>query len=126
MQKNFLKFTKIQLIFLRHTLEKNHIIWYNILVCDSAKCKYYFRGLHDLGKDTTMTKNVKILRTDKGEFTQTVGLADETPDPIFQVSSVASANDCTGITVTVPNDDFEANSVAHLAAVNVTSKKSGK
>ena len=47
-------------------------------------------------------------------------------DPIFQVSSVASANDCTGIAVTVPNDDFEANSVAHLAPVNVTSKESGK
>lgn len=73
-----------------------------------------------------MDKNVKILRSRSGEFTETVGLIDETPDPIFQVSSVASANDCTGITVTVPNDDFEADSVAHLATVNVTSKKSGK
>lgn len=46
------------------------------------------------------------------------------PDPIFQVTSVASANDCTGITVTVPEDEFEANSIAHLEPVNVTSKKS--
>ena len=50
--------------------------------------------------------------------------AQNYPDPIFQVSSVASANDCTGITVTVPKDDSEANSVAHLAPVNVTSEES--
>lgn len=65
--------------------------------------------------------NVSALRATDRSFIETVE-----PDPIFQVSSVASANDCTGIAVTVPDDNFEANSVAHLAAVNVTSKKSGK
>ena len=65
----------------------------------------------------------KILRDKNGQFVETVA---ETADPIFQVSSVASANDCTGIAVTVPNDEAEARSVAHLAAVNVTSKESGK
>ena len=67
----------------------------------------------------------KILRNNNGPFIGTVA-ENETADPIFQVSSVASANDCTGIAVTVPNDEAEARSVAHLAAVNVTSKKSGK
>ena len=91
--------------------------------------KYYPRGQSDLGKVEIFVENkhrTRILRSQNHEFAETVPLNDEAQDPIFQVSSVASANDCTGITVTVPNKDFEANSVAHLATVNVTSKESGK
>lgn len=72
--------------------------------------------------------NVRALRASDDSFIETVESDNKAnaPDPLFQVSSVASANDCTGIAVTVPNDEFEANSVAHIAAINVTSKKSGK
>ena len=65
-------------------------------------------------------KACKIMKS-KQNYTKKTS---EMPDPIFQVTSVASANDCTGITVTVPEDEFEANSIAHLEPVNVTSKKS--
>lgn len=121
-----------------------HIMWYNILVCAAP-----FREILKLEEPFCSRKDVvfmekkpivKVLRSVSGNFIETVGLAEpegeslskptepdaNQNDPIFQVSSVASANDCTGIAVTVPNDDFEANSVAHLAPVNVTSKESGK
>ena len=70
--------------------------------------------------DKQPRKGVQIMKS-KQKYAQK---NSEMPDPIFQVTSVASANDCTGITATVPEDEFEANSIAHLEPVNVTSKKS--
>ena len=95
-------------------LAKSRIIWYNIYVCGTLRREIIF------SQATSRGKACKIVKS-KQKYAQKTS---EMPDPIFQLTSVASANDCTGITVTVPEDEFEANSIAHLEPVNVTSKKS--
>ena len=73
---------------------------------------------------------VKILRTSTGDF---LG-AYPPPEPrefpskypcedMFLHGSVASANDCTGIAVTLPETDEEASSLMSIADIPVTSRE---
>ncbi len=75
---------------------------------------------------------VKQLRSSEGEFLETAAPVAAEPsgletDPLFTVSSVASANDCTGIAVTAPLTETEAESLDRLDNNPVpTDAKSGK